>query len=68
MSLIYSNIDKANWNPTDYTTELHSMHVSPLKAMETIYWTQSLGYENITYQAHSQGYEKLLLLVTQTSG
>ena len=44
------------------------MHVSPLKAMGTVYQTQSQGYENTAYQAHSQGYGKLLPLVAQTSG
>ena len=64
-----------------YATELHmheasllavkhkqsfTMHVSPLKAIGTVYQTQSQGYENTTYQACSQGYEKLLHLVAQT--
>ena len=49
-----------------YATKLHTMHASPLKAMGTLYQTQSQGRENTTYQAHSQGYGKLLPLVTQT--
>ena len=36
--------------------------------MGTVYRTQSQGYENTTYQAHSQGHEKLLPLVVQTLG
>ena len=43
-----------------YVTELHSTHSSPLKATATVYGSQSQGYENITYQVHSQGYGKLL--------
>ena len=35
--------------PRDYTIELHSMHVSPLKAMGTIYQIQSQGYRNTAY-------------------
>ena len=40
----------------------------PLNVMRTLYWTQSQGYEKTTYQAHSQGYGKLLPLVAQISG
>ena len=43
------NIDKAGREPTDYRTELHSTHVSPLKAMGTIYLSQSQGYGNTDY-------------------
>ena len=49
------NTDKTR-EPTDYTIQLHSAPASLLKAMGTV------------YQAHSQGYEKLLPLVAQTSG
>ena len=44
------------------------MHASPLKVMGTIYQTQSQGYENTTYQAHSQGNGKLLSLYAQKPG
>ena len=30
------------------------MHASPLKAMGTVFQTQSQGYENNTYQTHSK--------------
>ena len=51
-----------------YATELHTTHVSPLRALGTVYLTQSQGYEDTAYQAHSQGYGKLLPLVAQISG
>ena len=51
-----------------YATELHTNHASLLKAMGTLYQTQSLGCEISTYQAHSQGCEKLLPLVAQIPG
>ena len=59
---------KQSWKGANrsYTTELHTMHVSPLKVMGTVYRTQSQGYENT--QAHCQGYGKLLPLVIQTPG
>ena len=51
-----------------YAKQPHTIHASPLKAMVTVYQTQSPGYENTTYQAYSQGYGKLLPLVTQHLG
>ena len=50
-----------------YATEVHTTHASPLKATGTLYRTQFQSYENITYQAHSEGYGKLLPLVAHTS-
>ena len=50
-----------------YATELHTVHVSPLKAMGKFYWTQSQGNDT-TYQTHSQGYGKLLPLVARQQG
>ena len=44
------------------------MHVGPLSVMGAVYGAQSQDYENTAYQAHSQGYGKLLPLVAQTSG
>ena len=59
---------KPSGNQQNYATELHTMYVGPLKAMGTVYQTQSQGYENTGYQAYSQCYGKLLLLVIQTPG
>ena len=36
-----------------YATELHTTHTRPLKTLGTAYQTQSQGYENTAYQAHS---------------
>ena len=48
--------DKHSWQSANrcYATE-PTTHASPLKATGTVYRTQSQGYENTTYQAHSQG-------------
>ena len=62
--------DKQSWQGANksFATELHTTHVSPLKAMGTVYRTQSQGCENTAHQAHSQGYGKPLPLVTKTPG
>ena len=63
-----STRDKQSWKDPNksYATNFHTMHASPLKVVGTLYRIQSQSYENTTYQAHSQGYGKMLLLVAQT--
>ena len=60
--------NKARKLPEYYVTQHNSAHASPLHVMGTDYQTQSQGYENTAYQAHSQSYGKLLPLVAQTPG
>ena len=60
--------DKQSWQRanTGCITQSDSVHASPLKAMGTVDQTQSQGYENTTYQAHSRSWETASLSCPDT--